>query len=53
MKKLINKAIFKFIELKVWLHEKKNGTNWDKFIFGAILIATLIVTSKIIGFILK
>ena len=53
MRKLIDKAIFKFIEFKVWLHEKKNGTNWDKFIFGAILIAALIVTSKIVGFILK
>jgi hypothetical protein len=53
MRKLIDKAIFKFIELKLWLHEKKNGTNWDKFIFGAILIAALIVTSKIVGFILK
>ena len=53
MRKLIDKAIFKFIEFKVWLHNKYNGTNWDKFIFGAILIAALIVTSKIIGFILK
>ena len=53
MRKLIDKAIFKFIEFKVWLHQKKNGTNWDKFIFGAILIAALIVTSKIVGFILK
>lgn len=53
MRKLIDKAIFKFIELKLWLHEKKNGTNWDKFIFGVILIAALIVTSKIVGFILK
>lgn len=53
MRKLIDKILFKFIELKLWLHEKKNGTNWDKFIFGAILIAALIVMSKIVGFILK
>jgi hypothetical protein len=53
MRKLIDKAIFKFIEFKVWLHQKKEGSTWDKFIFGVILIATLIVTSKIIGFILK
>ena len=36
-----------------WLIKKYNGTNWDKFIFGAILIAALIVTSKIVKFILK
>ena len=53
MRKLIDKAVFKFIEFKIWLHQKKNGTTWDKFVFGAILIAALIVTSKIVGFILK
>ena len=53
MRKLIDKAIFKFIELKLWLHQKKNGSTWDMFQFGAILIAALIVTSKIVGFILK
>ena len=53
LNKLIDKAIFKFIEFKVWLHQKKEGSTWDKFIFGVILIATLIVTSKILGFILK
>ena len=45
--------MFKFIELKLWLHQKKNGSTWDKFILGSILIATLIVVAKIIGFILK
>jgi len=53
MRKYIDLAIFKFIEFKVWLHQKVNGSTWDKFIFGVILIATLIVTSKILGFILK
>ena len=53
MKKIIDLVIFKYIELKVWLHQKVNGSTWDKFIFGVILIATLIVTSKILGFILK
>ena len=53
MRKLIDKAMFKFIELKLWLHQKKNGSTWDKFILGSILIATLIVLAKIIGFILK
>ena len=53
MRKYIDLAIFKYIEFKLWLHQKKNGTTWDKFIFGAILIAALIVTSKIVGFILK
>ena len=53
MRKYIDLVVFKYIELKLWLRAKYNGTNWDKFIFGAILIAALIVTSKIIGFILK
>ena len=35
MRKLIDKAIFKFIEFKVWLHQKKRGfSTWDKFQFA-------------------
>lgn len=53
MRKYIDLAIFKYIEFKLWLQAKKNGTTWDKFILGSILIASLIVLAKIIGFILK
>ena len=53
MRKIKDYIIFKAIEFKVWLHQKKNGSTWDKFILGSILIATLIVLAKIIGFILK
>ena len=34
MRKLIDKAMLKFIELKVWLHMKKNGTPFELFQFG-------------------
>ena len=53
MRKLIDKIVFKFIEFKIWLHQKKNGSTWDKFILGSVLIATLIVLAKIIGFLIK
>ncbi len=52
MRKLINKAIFKFIELKVWLHQKKNGTTWDLFQFGLFWMLIMILTSMLIGKIL-
>lgn len=53
MRKIKDYIIFKAIELKVCLHMKKNGSTWDKFILGSVLIATLIVLAKIVGFILK
>ena len=52
MRKLINKAIFKFIELKLWLHQKKNGTTWDKFQFALFWMLIMILTSMLIGEIL-
>ena len=52
MKKLINKAIFKFIELKVWLHQKKNGTTWDMFQFGVFWMLIMVLTSILLGKIL-
>lgn len=52
MKKLINKAIFKFIELKVWLHQKKNGTTWDMFQFGVFWMLIMVLTSMLLGKIL-
>ena len=52
MRKLIDKAIFKFIELKLWLHAKKNGTPWDLFQFGLFWMLIMILTSILIGKIL-
>jgi hypothetical protein len=52
MKKLTDKILFKFIELKVWLHQKKNGTTWDMFQFGLFWMLIMILTSMLIGKIL-
>ena len=52
MRKLIDKAMFKFIELKVWLHQKKNGTTWDMFQFGLFWMLMMVLTSMLIGKIL-
>ena len=52
MRKLTNKIVFKFIELKVWLHQKKNGTTWDMFQFGLFWMLIMILTSMLIGKIL-
>ena len=52
MKKLTDKILFKFIELKVWLDQKKNGTTWDMFQFGLFWMLIMILTSMLIGKIL-
>lgn len=52
MRKLTDKILFKFIELKLWLHEKKNGTTWDMFQFGLFWMLIMILTSMLIGKIL-
>jgi len=52
MRKLTDKILFKFIELKLWLHEKKNGTTWDMFQFGVFWMLIMILTSMLIGKIL-
>jgi hypothetical protein len=52
MRKLTDKILFKFIELKVWLHQKKNGTTWDMFQFGLFWMLIMILTSMLIGKIL-
>ena len=52
MKKLTDKILFKFIELKVWLRQKKNGTTWDMFQFGLFWMLIMILTSMLIGKIL-
>ena len=52
MRKLTDKILFKFIELKLWLHQKKNGTTWDMFQFGVFWMLIMILTSMLIGKIL-
>ena len=52
MRKLTNKIVFKFIELKVWLHQKKNGTTWDMFQFGVFWMLIMVLTSMLLGKIL-
>ena len=53
MRKLIDKAILKYIELKLWLHAKKNGSTWNKFQFGLFWMLIMILTSMLIGKILR
>ena len=52
MRKLTDKILFKFIELKVWLHQKKNGTTWDMFQFGVFWMLIMVLTSMLLGKIL-
>ena len=49
MKKLIDKAIFKFIELKLWLHQKREGSTWDKFQFALFVMLVMVLTSILLG----
>ena len=49
MKKIIDNIVFKFIELKVWLHQKKNGSTWDKFQFALFVMVIMILTSILLG----
>ena len=49
MRKLIDKAVFKFIEFKVWLKQKKEGSTWDKFQFALFWMLVMILTSILLG----
>ena len=49
MRKLIDNIVFKFIEFKVWLHQKKNGTTWDKFQFALFWMLVMVLTSILLG----
>ncbi len=51
MRKYIDLVVFKYIELKLWLH-KKNGSTWNKFKFGLFWMLIMILTSMLIGKIL-
>jgi len=52
MKKYIDLIVLKYIELKLWLHDKKNGSTWNKFQFGLFWMLIMILTSMLIGKIL-
>ena len=52
MRKLIDNIVFKFIEFKIWLHQKKEGSTWDKVQFGLFWMLIMILTSMLIGKIL-
>jgi hypothetical protein len=52
MRKYIDLVVFKYIELKLWLHDKKNGSTWNKFQFGLFWMLIMILTSMLIGKIL-
>ena len=52
MKRLINEIRFRYIMLKVWLYEKKNGTPFEIFQFGLFWMLIMILTSMLIGKIL-
>ncbi len=52
MRKIIDTVILKFIELKVWLHMKKNGSAFELFQFGLFWFTVLVLTSILIGKIL-
>jgi len=49
MRKLTDKILFKFIEFKVWLHQKKNGSTWDKFQFALFWMLVMVLTSILLG----
>ena len=52
MRKLIEYFIIKYIDLKIWLQDKKNGTTFDMFKFGLFWMLIMIFTSMLIGKIL-
>ena len=52
MRKYIDLIVFKYIELKLWLHAKKNGTPFEMFQFGLFWMLIMILTSMLIGKIL-
>jgi hypothetical protein len=49
MKKIIDSIVFKYIEFKLWLHEKKNGSTWDKFQFALFWMLVMVLTSILLG----
>lgn len=49
MRKYIDLAIFKYIEFKLWLQAKKNGTTWDKFQFALLVMLVMVLTSILLG----
>jgi len=52
MRRLIEFFIIKYIDLKIWLQDKKNGTTFDMFKFGLFWMLIMILASMLIGKIL-
>ena len=52
MRKLANEIRFRYIMLRVWLYEKKNGTPFEMFQFGLFWMLIMVLTSILIGKIL-
>ena len=52
MRKIIDTIVYKYIELKLWLRAKKNGSPLDLFQFGLFWMAVMILTSILLGKIL-
>ena len=52
MRKVLDFVVFKYIDLKLWLHRKKNGNQFDLFQFGMFWMLILILASWLLGKIL-
>jgi len=52
MKKIIEFFIIKYIDLKIWLQFKRDGSTWNKFQFGLFWMLIMILTSILLGKIL-
>jgi len=49
MRKIIDSIVFNFIEFKVWLQQKKEGSTWDKFQFALFWMLVMVLTSILLG----
>jgi len=52
MRKIIEFFIIKYIDLKIWLQLKRDGSTWNKFQFGLFWMLIMILTSILLGKIL-
>ena len=49
MKKIIEYFIIKYIDFKIWIQKKKQGSTWDKFQYSIFWMVILILTSILLG----
>ncbi len=49
MSKIIEYFIIKYIDFKIWIHQKKRGSTWDKFQYSIFWMVILILTSILLG----